>query len=82
MLTNNTLALESFNSIYLIADYKKFSLDVEFDDNLLEIILLKIKSARRAFSDEFDFIDIISLIIKRYLLIYISSIANINIKRR
>ena len=81
VLTNNTFILEDLDSVYLIADYEKFDLDVEFDDNLLEIILLKIKSARRVFSGEFDFIDITSLIAERYLLIYISLIANINIKR-
>ena len=79
---NNTLTLKDLNSAYLIVDYKKFNLDVEFSDDLLEIISSKIKSAYRAFSGEFDFIDITSLIAKRYLLIYIFLIANINIKRR
>ena len=78
---NNTLALEDLDSIYLIADYRKFSLDVEFNDDSLEIMLLKIKSIYRAFSGGFGFIDVTSLIIERYLLIYIFSIANINIKR-
>ena len=81
MSTNNTLALKDLDSIYLIIDYKKFNLDVEFDDNLLEIISSKIKSIRHVFSDEFDFIDITSLIAERYLLIYIFLIANTNIKR-
>ena len=76
------LALKDFNSVYLIIDYKKFSLGVEFGDDLLEIILLKIEIIRRVFSGEFDFIDATSLIIKRYLLIYIFLIANINTKRR
>ena len=82
MSTNNTLALKDLDSIYLIVDYKKFNLDVEFGDNLLETISSKIENIYRIFSDEFGFIDITSLIVKRYSLIYIFSIANINIKRR
>ena len=42
-------------------------------------MLLKIESAYRFGS---SFIDITSLIVERYLLIYIFLIANINIKRR
>ena len=46
---NNTLTLKDLNNIYLIINYKKFNLSVEFDNdlietNLLEIMLLKIKS--------------------------------------
>ena len=73
--------MKDLDNVYLIVDYRKFSLSVEFGDDLLEIISSKIKSIYRAFSDGFDFIDITSLIVKRYLLIYISLIANINIKR-
>ena len=42
MSMNNTLILKDLNNIYLIVDYKKFNLSVEFDDNLIEINLLKI----------------------------------------
>ena len=73
--------MKDLDNVYLIVDYRKFSLSVEFGDDLLEIISSKTKSIYRAFSDGFDFIDITSLIVKRYLLIYISLIANINIKR-
>ena len=74
--------MKGLDSVYLIIDYKKFNLDVEFGDNLLEIISSKIENIRRAFSNKFDFIDITSLIVERYLLIYIFLIANTNIKRR
>ena len=80
--TNNTLILKDLDSVYLIINYKKFNLDVEFSDNLLRAISSKIKSTRRAFSDEFDFINITFSIAERYLLIYIFLIANINTKRR
>ena len=75
--------MKDLNSVYLIVDYKKFDLSVEFNDNLLEINLLeiissKIESVRRF---DFNFIDVIFLIVERYLLIYIFSIANANIKR-
>ena len=70
-------------SVYLIINYRKFSLDVEFNDNLIEInllkiILLKIESVYRFNS---NFIDVTSLIVECYLL-YISLITNISIKRR
>ena len=79
---NNTLVLKDLNSIYLIINYKKFNLGVEFSDDLLEIISSKIKNIYCAFSDEFGFIDATSLIVEYYLLIYIFLIANTNIKRR
>ena len=70
-------------NIYLIVDYKKFNLGVEFDDDLIEINLLEIISLEIESVYQFnsDFIDVTSLIVKRYLL-YISLIANINTKRR
>ena len=75
--------MKDLDNIYLIINYKKFSLNIEFSDNLieidlLEIILLKIKNVYRF---NFSFIDVTSLIIKRYLLIYIFLIANTNTKR-
>ena len=82
MLTNNTLILKDLDNAYLIVDYKKFNLDVEFSDDLSRAISSKIENIYRAFSGGFDFIDITSLIAERYLLIYIFSIANINTKRR
>ena len=74
--------MKDLDNIYLIINYKKFSLDVEFNDNLikinlLEIISLKIKNVCKFNS---NFINVTSLIVKRYLL-YIFLIANINIKR-
>ena len=82
--TDNTLALKDLDNAYLIADHGKFGLGVEFNDDLLgadlsEVISSKIESVRR-FS--FGFIDATSSIAERYLLIYISSIANTNTKRR
>ena len=81
---NNTLALKGFDNIYLIINYKKFNLDVEFNNNLIEINLLKIISSKikSVYRFSFSFINVISLIVERYLLIYIFLIANINIKRR
>ena len=37
------LTLKDFDNIYLIIDYKKFNLSVEFNNDLIEINLLKIK---------------------------------------
>ena len=69
-------------NIYLIINYKKFNLDVEFSDNLIEINLLKIILSKIESVSRFNsnFIDVTSLIVEYYLL-YISLIANINIKR-
>ena len=74
--------MKDFDSVYLIIGYEKFSLGVEFNDDLLEAMLLEIRDIYRIFSDGFDFIDITSLIVKRYLLIYIFSTVNINTKKR
>ena len=75
--------MKDLNNIYLIIDYRKFNLGVEFDNNLIEINLLKIilSKIKSVYRFNFNFIDVTSLIVKRYLL-YIFLIANINIKRR
>ena len=73
------LILEDLDiNVYLLVNQRKFSLGVEFNDNLIEIISSKIESAYRF---NFNFTDITSLIVERYLLIYTFSIANINIKK-
>ena len=46
VFTNNTLALKDLDNIYLIIDYKKFGLSVEFNDDLLKIDLLEIISSK------------------------------------
>ena len=40
------LALKGLVNIYLIINYKKFNLDVEFNNDLIEINLLKIISSK------------------------------------
>ena len=76
--------MKDLDNIYLIINYKKFNLDVEFNDDLIEINLLKIISSKIENTHRFssDSIDVTSLIVERYLLIYIFLIANTNIKRR
>ena len=46
VLINNTLTLKNLINIYLIIDYKKFNLDIEFNDNLIEINLLETISSK------------------------------------
>ena len=58
VFTNNTLILKDLNSAYLIINYRKFSLDVEFSDDLLEIISSKIKSRYNVFNSRILFINL------------------------